>query len=235
MSPLAKAALETARNRQPEARGRRAAWSDDEAQNLAKLYPATPMHEIVAALGRSESSIYGKAALMGLKRSEAFLAGPASGRIRPGSMQGAPNRFERGRATWNKGMKGWQAEGCQETQFKPGQNPHNWNPVGHERLTKDGYLQRKMTDTKCTSKDYRMVHHLVWEEQNGPVPTGHALIFKDRNKTNIQLDNLELITRAELCRRNSIHRYPPELKELIRLQKKLERNIRKKADEKPDD
>ena len=211
----------------------RAVWSDDDALSLARLYPATPMHEIVTALGRSESSIYGKAALMGLKRSEAFLSSPASGRIKPGSMQGAPTRFERGHATWNKGMKGWQADGCQATQFKPGQNPHNWNPIGHERVTKDGYLQRKMTDTKCTRKDYRMVHHLVWEERNGPVPAGHALIFKDRNKTNIQLDNLELITRAELCRRNSIHRYSPELKHAIRTLAKLKRTIEDSSNEKP--
>lgn len=208
-------------------------WTPEHEQQLRRLYPATPMHEIVDKLGRSESSVYGKAAGMGLKRSEAFLAGPASGRIRPGSMQGAPNRFERGHTSWNKGMKGWQADGCQATQFKAGQNPHNWNPVGHERVTKDGYLQRKMTDTKCTRKDYRMVHHLVWEAQNGPIPAGHALIFRDRNKVNIQIDNLELITRADLCRRNSIHNYPPELKAAMRTLSKLKRTINRATEEAP--
>ncbi|MNN30638.1 hypothetical protein D3C81_1442920 [compost metagenome] len=76
---------------------------------------------------------------------------------------------------------------------------------------------------------------MLWEQHHGQVPAGLILVFRDRNKQNIQLDNLELITRAENCRRNSIHRYPPELKDVIRLQKKLERTIRKRRDEEPTD
>lgn len=120
-----------------------------------------------------------------------------------------------------------------ETRFKPGNRPHTWVPIGTEQI-RDGYLWRKVTDGHGRH-DWRQVHVMLWEQHNGPVPKGLILVFRDRNKQNIQLDNLELITRAENCRRNSIHRYPPELKEVIRLQKKLERAIREHTDEKQDD
>lgn len=48
------------------------------------------------------------------------------------------------------------------------------------------------------------------------------------------IDNLELITRAERMRRNSIHRYPPELKSAIRVISKLKRTIQEVEHEKQD-
>jgi len=54
---------------------------------------------------------------------------------------------------------------------------------------------------------------MLWEEHNGAVPTGHFLVFKDRTPANISIDNLELVTRAENMRRNSIDRYPPEYRQ----------------------
>lgn len=42
----------------------------------------------------------------------------------------------------------------------------------------------------------------IWEKANGPVPKGHVLILKDGDPLNLKLDNLELITRAELIARN---------------------------------
>lgn len=214
----------------------RAHWSKAQTNLLIEHYPDTPMKRLTELLGRDKNSIYYKAHSLGLKRSAAYLASEHACRLRRGDNPGAAHRFSKGQTPWNAGIKGWKAGGNSvKTQFKEGQNPHNWNPIGHERLTKDGYLQRKMTDTKCTRKDYRFVHHMLWEAVNGPVPPGHALAFKDGNKANITIDNLELLTRAELCRRNSIHRYPPELKDLIRLQKKLERTIRKRDDEKQND
>ncbi|PTQ70388.1 HNH endonuclease signature motif containing protein [Pseudomonas sp. GV071] len=231
MNPLAAAALSRAR-----AKISRAQWSSEEDATLRELYPAMPMRELTVKLRRTSSSIYQRARALGLYRSPEYMASEHACRLRRGDSTGEAFRFKKGQQPWNAGMKGLQLGGrCQETQFKPGKNPHNWNPIGHERVTKDGYLQRKMTDTKCTPKDYRMVHHLVWEEANGPVPPGHAVVFIDRDKNNLELANLELVTRAELCRRNSIHRYPPELKELIRLQKKLERTIRKRRDEESND
>ena len=43
----------------------------------------------------------------------------------------------------------------------------------------------------------KTVHRLVWLAWNGPIPDGLVINHKDENKTNNNLDNLELMTRAE--------------------------------------
>ena len=42
-------------------------------------------------------------------------------------------------------------------------------------------------------------HRLIWEEANGPIPEGHTIIFKDGNIRNFDLNNLALVSRAELA------------------------------------
>ncbi|MGV8417354.1 HNH endonuclease signature motif containing protein [Pseudomonas aeruginosa] len=120
------------------------------------------------------------------------------------------------------------------TRFKKGQKPHTWLPVGSTRISADGYLQRKISDTGYPPRDWKSIHILLWEEHVGPIPTGHCVCFKDNNKQNVVIDNLELITRAERMRRNSIHRYPPELKSAIRVISKLKRTIQEVEHEKQD-
>ena len=74
-------------------------------------------------------------------------------------------------------------------------------PIGSERVTKDGYLQRKVTDTGYTPKDWVAVSHIEWEKHSGrKVPKGHAVIFRDSNNRNFAPANLELISRADLMR-----------------------------------
>ncbi|WBH53522.1 hypothetical protein PALA8_04322 [Pseudomonas aeruginosa] len=83
-------------------------------------------------------------------------------------------------------------------------------------------------------RDWKGIHILLWEEHFGPIPTGHCVCFKDNNKQNVVIDNLEIITRAERMRRNSIHRYPPELKSAIRVISKLKRTIQEVEHEEQD-
>jgi hypothetical protein len=113
-----------------------------------------------------------------------------------------------------------------ETQFRRGDKPHTWRPIGTERLTKEGYLQRKMADTGSTVDDYVEVHRLLWEEHHGPIPAGHTVVFRDKDRTNIAIDNLELISRRELMLRNTVHRLPKELADLIQLRGALNRKLR---------
>lgn len=239
LSPLAQAALERARaeiavNQRASQTKATRHWSDDQTLLLMQLYPDTPMPALIEVLQRTDTQIHSKASQLGLRRSPEYLASEHACRLRKGDNVGAEHRFKPGHQSWNKGKQGWKAGGrSAETRFKPGHRPHTWVPIGTEQI-RDGYLWRKVTDGHGRH-DWRQVHVMLWEQHNGPVPKGLILVFRDRNKQNIQLDNLELITRAENCRRNSIHRYPPELKEVMRLQKKLERAIREHADEKQND
>ena len=67
-----------------------------------------------------------------------------------------------------------------------------------------------------------------WPILEGIIPPGHALIFKDGNKRNFALDNLELVSRAELMRRNSVHNYGPEIARIHQLQGAITRQINKR-------
>lgn len=52
--------------------------------------------------------------------------------------------------------------------------------------------------------------------------------FRDRNPQNVVIENLELISRQEGMKRNSIQNYPKEVKSTIRLLSKLKKIINEK-------
>lgn len=210
-------------------------WTIEQEAVLQARYPHEKTEKIATDLGKSLRKVYAKANRMGLKKTPEYMASPDAQRLRRGDNVGAAYRYPKGHVPFNKGAKGISYPGCQGTQFKPGQKPHTWTPIGTERLSKGGYLQRKMADTGCTRRDYVAVHHLLWIEHNGPIPQGHAVAFKDGNKQHITLDNLELVSRAELMRRNSYHtNYPKEVARLIQLRGALQRKINRRIkDEKP--
>jgi hypothetical protein len=49
-----------------------------------------------------------------------------------------------------------------------------------------------------------------------------VLKFKDKNTDNVQIDNLYLCSRKDHAIQNSIHNYPKEIIEVMRLTKKIE-------------
>lgn len=114
-----------------------------------------------------------------------------------------------------------------ETQFKKGHRPYNWVPIGSTRVTNDGTLQLKITDTEHTPRDWKSVHSLLWEGYNGPMPKGHIVVFHNGNDRDFRIENLELITRAENMRRNSIHNLPKALADVCRILGVLNRHTNK--------
>lgn len=192
---------------------------------MLRMYANTPTEGIAAQLGRTPRAVYMRADLHGLKKSPEYLASPAARRW--DGKRGGATRFKSGHDSWNAGKKGWQAGGrSAETRFRPGQMPTNHKPVGYERVTAEGYRERKIAEPKT----FRAVHVLLWEEHLGPTPKGCAIIFKNRDKTDIRIDNLALVTRSELMRRNSYHnRYPKEIGLVIQLRGALQRQINKRA------
>ena len=84
------------------------------------------------------------------------------------------------------------------TEFKKGNKPYNWKPLGSERIcSKDGYILVKVLDGHL-QKNWKAKHKIIWEEHNGPIPKGNAVIFLDTDVTNINIDNLALVSRAQL-------------------------------------
>ena len=107
---------------------------------------------------------------------------------------GVTGRFEKGHIPANKGQKGYCHPGSVKTQFKKGHIPVNHRSIGSERIdSKDGYILVKVAEPNT----WKHKHRVLWEENNGPIPKGYVIIFKDGNKKNITLENLALVSRAE--------------------------------------
>lgn len=211
-------------------------WSPEEDAILRARYPDTPMPALRAALpGRSAGAIYVRAAALGIRRSEAYLASPAACRLRRGDEVGRAHRFQPGNVPWSKGrrMPGYGPGRMRETQFRPGERhgvaARRWVPIGTERVSKDGYRERKIHDGLPLQSRWRAVHLLLWESVHGPLPQGHAVAFVNGDRTDIRIENLTLVTRAELMRRNTVHNLPAPLPELVQLRGALVRKINRRA------
>ena len=46
---------------------------------------------------------------------------------------------------------------------------------------------------------------VVWEEHNGPIPEGMCITFKNGDKTNCNIDNLMMVTKAENAALTALH------------------------------
>ena len=206
-------------------------WTDPEIEILRDRYPNERTADLARALGRTVAQTYSKAAYLGLKKTLSYLNGPDAGRLQRGDNAGINPRFTPGQTSWNKGLKEVITGGI-ETQFKPGNRSGKaaliYRPIGSERISKDGYLERKINDDLPMQRRWRAVHIIEWEAVNGPLPRGHALVFIDGDKRNIRLDNLELITRADLMRRNTYHQYGKEIAQLVHLRGRITQQINRR-------
>jgi hypothetical protein len=201
-------------------------WTDAEVALLRAQYPDKRAADVAALLwdGCKVTNVYTMAKRLGLAKSEAFRASPASGRL--DGVRGIETRFKPGNVS-NNNTAPMVAAGV-ATRFKKGQRPYNHVPVGTELVKHDGYVWRKIAEPN----KWRQKHLLLWEETHGAPPAkGMKVCFKDGNRLNVVPDNLECIPQAELTRRNSIHRYPPELKEVIRLSAKVRRKLNERSEE----
>lgn len=164
-------------------------------------------------------------------------------RKREGWLTGRTGQFAKGQAPMNKGKpcepgKGGRHPNARRTQFAKGERrgvaARLWKPIGTERLSKEGYLERKIHDDMPLQSRWRAVHLLNWEALHGPVPKGHALKCLDGIRTNTDPGNWEAVPRALLPRLNGgrhgnkpvFDRAPAELKPIILATAKLEHRAR---------
>lgn len=213
-------------------KGTKHRWTAPEDELLRKSYPNTVTKKIAEHLGLNLCCVYNRAWGLGLEKSAAFRAelfALEGERLR---IVGAAHRYPKGHIPANAGSRrpGWAPGRMASTQFKKGQVSPNYLPIGTVKADSDGYLRKKIADGLGgfgNPKTWELIHRRTWTDAHGPVPPGHAVTFKDGNKKQCALENLELITRRELRIRNSIHRmYPNELKRTIFAAGVLKRRIR---------
>jgi hypothetical protein len=204
-------------------------WSAYDDARLRAIYPDTPTADVARQLRRTVEAIYGRVAILGISKSAAYLASPAACRLRRENHPGVAFQFPKGHVPANKGLRrpGWGPGRMKETQFKKGESNRRM-PLGSTRLV-DGYVYRKVSEVPHVpyTVNWKAEHHLLWTAAHGPIPKGHALRFKNGDRLDVRLDNLELISRRALMARNTIHNLPPELAQTIQLLGALTRKIRR--------
>lgn len=160
------------------------------------------------AMNKKPDAVNRKASLLGIHKSKKFL----SETIKRNGIDG--NTFKKGMVPWNKNKTGLTQLGG-SSKFKKGNIPHTHKEVGYESTRKDGYIFIK------TESGFKTKHQYIYEQHFGKIPKNHIVVFKDNNKYNFDIDNLEVISRSENMKRNSIWNMPEELKEVVILKKTL--------------
>lgn len=120
---------------------------------------------------------------------------------RNGWSTGRTGRFFNGHQPHNVGKQMPYNANSARTRFKAGNLPHNTRYLGHERVTKDGYVEISISKTNPYTgyeRRYVLKHKYLWELQHGPVPAGHVLKRLDGNRLNTHPSNWTLIPRGLL-------------------------------------
>ena len=114
-------------------------------------------------------------------------------------LSGLTGQFVKGQPSWCKGRKQeeWMSpeaiERTKATRFKKGDHPWNTAAVGAEvrRVYEDG---RELTFIKVAMPDvWESKGRYIWEKEHGEIPEGHAVVFRDGDTNNFDIDNLDCV------------------------------------------
>jgi hypothetical protein len=120
---------------------------------------------------------------------------------RNGWVTGRTGRFAPGNPPANKGKKMPFHPNSAATRFKKGNLPHNTKYLGHERVSKDGYVEISIDAVNPHTgfeRRYVLKHKYLWEHKHGPLPDGMCLKCLDGDRTNTDPSNWQAIPRAML-------------------------------------
>lgn len=201
-------------------------WRAADEAKLRELWPDTPTREIARAVGCTRAAAERRGHNLGLEKSAEYIAKFC--RLQPGSVP--PNKGKPGPPSPNKGLRrpGWFRGRMRETQFRKGSAPHNTLPLWSFRINTEGYLLLKTGKPgPKPNNGWEYVHRLIWEQARGPLPDWQVarLWWKDGDRINCALSNLELLNGKQLMQRNTIHNFPAPLRELIQLKGALRRRL----------
>jgi len=189
---------------------------------VIRRYPFESTALIAQDLGISRSKVYNIAYRYKLLKDPQYLKTAASGRYKDGMRSGEAFQFKPGHTPYNKGKKmpAETYEKVKKAMFKQGHKPANTKPVGtiNVRADSSGRLYQYI---KIKDSHWELLQRHVWMQANGEIPKGCVINFIDGNYLNCELSNLQVKTRGEMAIMNSIHRYPAEVRDLIKLTNKL--------------
>lgn len=193
---------------------------DEQIAFIKDNYLSLPVKRIANIIGRSGTFVAGRMRKMGL--------------IVPASIieeRKALGRFKKGQVSHNKGLKQSEfmtteaIERTKGTRFKKGDKPHNTTYDGHISTRVSHGVRYKWI--RVGLGEHRLLHRVVWEEHNGPIPSGYNVQFKDGNSLNCDINNLYLIdrNRQAVVNKKGGKSIPYELRETIHIIQSIKAKI----------
>lgn len=198
-------------------------FTKKEDQYLRDNYLLLPSCAMSRMLERSKSSARQRMKLLGIKVPAELI-----------EQFKKQSHFKVGIPASNKGLKQTQymsaaaIEKVSKSWFKPGANPSNTKHDGVITMRLDK-TKKRYQFIRVSEANWIPLHRHNWMQINGAIPNGMKLIFKDGDTLNCSINNLELLTAAELMKRNSLHNYPKPLAMMVQLRGALNRQINKQS------
>lgn len=221
----------------------RRVWTEAETRYVRERYADTLTADLARYLGRTLGSVYQMAQRLGLEKSADYMGASLHAAGETLAKSSKSTQFQPGHVPVNKGVRrpGWAPGRMAEHQFqrggRSGMAARNWRPIGTILADANGYLRIKMREAQHgkeptgfgNTRVWPFYHRYLWEQTNGPIPAGHLVVFRDGNRQNCVIENLQLMTLADNARRNSMWSHMPrELAEVIQLQGALKRKLRRR-------
>lgn len=109
---------------------------------------------------------------------------------------GFDTKFKAKHIPWNKGVKGVTVSNTKK-------------PIGTEVLNANGYIKIKVAEPNV----WKLKHRIIWEQYNGKIPDDSVIIFVDGDRTNVDIDNLMLISKKQnlIMNENELRKADAEL------------------------
>lgn len=203
-----------------------------QVQEILKRYPNERAVDISADYNVSVTHIYKTAHRYGVCKSEEFRSSPASGRIQKGQRLSPNTEFKKGVSNPGRNPEliiknkikrlKWK-----ESLFKKGHKPYNTAKDGEIRFRPGvGYYFIRIAEN-----NWEFYHRHLWKKHHGSIPEGHNILFKDGNKKNCVIENLECISNSELGEKNRHTKYPYELQKAIEDRNRLSKLLKDLEDE----
>ncbi|WP_156516940.1 hypothetical protein [Delftia sp. GW456-R20] len=192
------------------------AWNAAEVQLLQAMYLTTAAVEIGKMIGRNANAVMTKARTLGIRKRHHLKT---QTELRPWTA----SEDEVIKSSLNKSvaqvaeMLGRTKAAVYVRQMRLGVQrgkSRGHMPIGAETL-KRGKRVRKISNTGVQRLDWKRVDVIEWEAKNGPVPEGMMLVNKRGMPRAVE--NLELVSPADLPFTALRHNGSPELRKLLDL------------------
>ncbi|MDY6151939.1 MAG: HNH endonuclease signature motif containing protein [Terrisporobacter sp.] len=154
-------------------------WTDEEKEYLASIVKGSTYKEITRQMNDKFEYNFSEEQVKGMMYRNKLTTGTGG-------------YFKKGSTPWNKGLKGYM--GANKTSFKKGTIPPNQVPIGTESITKGGYIKVKVGEPN----KWKLKQRYIYEQHYGEIPKDCNVIFADKNIRNFDINNLVLVSKAEM-------------------------------------